>query len=63
MSNSQKVTKITAIMFTDIAGYTTLSAKILQILRTSKDPKRVTKPIEKHGGSWMKEMGDGLLNL
>jgi len=55
--------KLAAIMFTDIAGYTALSAKdstkASKILKTQRD---TLKPIvEKHGGSWMKEMGDGLL--
>jgi len=55
--------KLAAIMFTDIAGYTALSAKdstkASELLITQRD---TLKPIvEKHGGSWMKEMGDGLL--
>jgi len=55
--------KLAAIMFTDIAGYTALSAKdstkASELLKTQKD---TLKPIvEKHGGSWMKEIGDGLL--
>ena len=55
--------KLAAIMFTDIAGYTALSAKdstkASELLTTQRE---TLKPIvEKHGGSWMKEMGDGLL--
>ena len=55
--------KLAAIMFTDIAGYTALSAKdskkTSELLKTQRD---ILKPIvEKHGGSWMKEIGDGLL--
>jgi len=55
--------KLAAIMFTDIAGYTALSAKdstkASELLKTQRD---TLKPIvEKHGGSWMKEIGDGLL--
>jgi len=55
--------KLAAIMFTDIAGYTALSAKdstkASKLLTTQRD---ILKPIvEKHGGSWMKEIGDGLL--
>ena len=55
--------KLAAIMFTDIAGYTALSAKdskkTSELLKTQRE---TLKPIvEKHGGSWMKEMGDGLL--
>jgi len=55
--------KLAAIMFTDIAGYTALSAK--DSTKTSellKTQRHILKPIvEKHGGSWMKEMGDGVL--
>ena len=55
--------KLAAIMFTDIAGYTALSAKdstkASELLSTQRD---TLKPIvEKYGGSWMKEIGDGLL--
>ena len=55
--------KLAAIMFTDITGYTALSAKdslkASELLKTQKD---TLKPIiEEHGGSWIKEMGDGLL--
>jgi len=55
--------KLAAIMFTDIAGYTALSAKdstkASELLKTQR---HTLKPIvEKHGGSWMKEIGDGLL--
>jgi tetratricopeptide (TPR) repeat protein/class 3 adenylate cyclase/TolB-like protein len=55
--------KLAAIMFTDIAGYTALSAKdstkVSELLKTQRD---TLKPIvKKHGGSWMKEIGDALL--
>ena len=63
MPSSQIERKLAAIMFTDIAGYTALSAKdstkSSELLTTQRD---TLKPIvEKHGGSWMKEIGDGLL--
>ena len=63
MPSSQIERKLAAIMFTDIAGYTALSAKdstkASKLLKTQKD---TLKPIvEKYGGSWMKEIGDGLL--
>jgi class 3 adenylate cyclase/TolB-like protein/tetratricopeptide (TPR) repeat protein len=63
MPSPQIERKLAAIMFTDIAGYTALSAKdstkASELLKTQRD---TLKPIvEKHGGSWMKEMGDGLL--
>ena len=55
--------KLAAIMFTDIAGYTKLSStddtKAAKLLNTQRD---LLKPIvEKYGGSWLKEIGDGLL--
>jgi class 3 adenylate cyclase/tetratricopeptide (TPR) repeat protein len=55
--------KLAAIMFTDIAGYTALSAKdslkASELLKTQRD---ILKPIvDKYAGSWMKEIGDGLL--
>ena len=63
MPSSQIERKIAAIMFTDIAGYTALSAKdstkASELLINQRD---TLKPIvEKHGGSLMKEIGDGLL--
>ena len=63
MPSSQIERKLAAIMFTDIVGYTALSAKdstkASKLLKTQQD---TLKPIvEKHGGSWMKEIGDGLL--
>ena len=63
MPSSQIERKLAAIMFTDIAGYTALSAKdstkASELLKTQRD---TLKPIvEKHGGSWMKEIGGGLL--
>jgi len=63
MSSPQIERKLAAIMFTDIAGYTALSAKdskkTSELLKTQRN---TLKPIvEKHGGSWMKEIGDGLL--
>ena len=50
-------------MFTDIAGYTALMGSDEQqafaLLRKNRD---LQKPlVEKHGGAWLKEMGDGVL--
>ena len=50
-------------MFTDIVGYTALMGesedKAYQLLKKNR---RLQKPlIEKHGGKWLKEMGDGVL--
>ena len=55
--------KLAAIMFTDIAGYTALSAKdenkALELLDTQK--QIITPIIEEFNGTLHKEMGDGLL--
>ena len=55
--------KLAAIMFTDIAGFTKLSSlddtKAAKLLNTQRD---LLKPIvERYGGNWLKEIGDGLL--
>ncbi len=63
MPSSQIERKLAAIMFTDIAGYTALSAKdenkALALLDTQK--QILTPIIEKFNGTLHKEMGDGLL--
>ena len=54
--------KLAAIVFTDIVGFTKLTAKD-QTLASSLLEKQcnLLKPIvEDHGGKWIKEMGDGL---
>ena len=58
---SQK--KLKAIVFTDMADFTTISAqdeqKALDLIQKQND---IIKPIvEKHNGEWLKEIGDGLL--
>ena len=58
---SQK--KLKAIVFTDIADFTKISAKdeqkALDLIQKQND---IIKPIvEKHNGEWLKEIGDGLL--
>jgi predicted ATPase/class 3 adenylate cyclase len=55
--------KLAAIMFTDIAGFTALSAKheekALELIDLQRE---VLKPIVlEYNGSWLKEIGDGLL--
>ena len=55
--------QLAAIMFTDIVGYTALmasdDAKAMQLIRRNRE---IQKPaIEKHGGTWLKEMGDGIM--
>ena len=61
MSNPKR--KLAAIVFTDIVGFTELSAKnepaALELLNTQRE---LFKPIVRdHGGDWLKEIGDGLL--
>ncbi|MFY0686481.1 MAG: hypothetical protein JXQ90_04910 [Cyclobacteriaceae bacterium] len=55
--------KLAAIMFTDIVGYTALMGKnseqALQLVQVNID---LQKPlVEKHHGTWLKEIGDGVL--
>ncbi|MDH3246961.1 MAG: hypothetical protein OEM26_20225, partial [Saprospiraceae bacterium] len=56
--------QLAAIMFTDIVGYTRLmgndSEKALSLLRRNR---HLQKPIiERHSGTWVKEIGDGILS-
>jgi adenylate cyclase len=55
--------RLTAIMFTDIAGYSALMAasetKALYLLKLNRNIQRSL--IEKHNGHWIKEMGDGIM--
>ena len=62
MENSPK-RKLSAIVFTDIVGFTALSAKnepaALELLNKQRE---LLKPIvENYKGTWLKEIGDGLL--
>lgn len=55
--------QLAAVMFTDIVGYTALMGnnedKAFELLRKSRE---IQKPIiEKFGGRWIKELGDGVL--
>ena len=55
--------KLIAIVFTDIAGFTELTSKsedgALELIEYQRD---TLKPIvDKYNGTWLKEMGDGLL--
>ena len=55
--------QLAAIMFTDIVGYTTMMAqdqkKAMELVEQNRS---IQKPIiEKHSGTWHKEMGDGSL--
>ncbi|NQT62943.1 MAG: OmpA family protein [Candidatus Marinimicrobia bacterium] len=55
--------KLAAIMFTDIAGFTALSAKDEEAaLKLLDEQRSLLKPIvERYKGQWLKEIGDGLL--
>jgi len=55
--------KLRAIIFTDIVGYTILSAKDEETAyKLVKKQREILKPIVKeHEGEWLKEEGDGLL--
>ena len=56
--------QLAAIMFTDIVGYTSLMGKdeeaAFKLLRKNREIHRTL--IEKYGGEWLKEMGDGILS-
>lgn len=56
--------QLAAIMFTDIVGYTALMGKdeerAFQLLRKNRT---IQKPlIQRYGGTWLKEIGDGILS-
>ena len=55
--------QLSAIMFTDIVGYTSMmgrdEAKALELLRQNRKIHKTL--IEKYNGTWIKEMGDGVL--
>ena len=57
--------KLSAIFFSDIAGFTSLMGsdeqRALEMLRKNREIQMST--IEKHRGKWLKEMGDGVLAM
>jgi TolB-like protein/class 3 adenylate cyclase len=57
------VRELAAIMFTDIVGYTTIMGENEDLaFQVLKKNRQIQKPIiEKHGGKWVKEIGDGTL--
>ena len=61
MDNQKR--KLAAIVFTDIVGFTKLTAKDQTLASSLLTKQReIFKPIvESYGGNWLKEMGDGLL--
>jgi len=60
---SSQVRKLAAIMFTDIAGYTSLMGKdeslALRLLNANRQIHKTL--IKQYNGHWLKEMGDGIL--
>jgi len=61
MPNSSR--KLAAIVFTDIAGFTEMSARDeLSALKLLEQQRKLFQPmVAEFEGSWLKEMGDGLL--
>ena len=60
---TESTRKLAAIVFTDIVGFTKLTAedqsKALALFRQQRE---LLKPlVESHGGSWIKDMGDVIL--
>ena len=55
--------KLAAIVFTDIVGFTKITADDQTLATSLLDTQRdILKPIvEAHNGKWLKEMGDGLI--
>ena len=62
-SSDTPTRKLAAIMFTDIAGYTELSARDEEgAFALIEKQREILKPIvSEFSGEWLKEMGDGLL--
>jgi len=60
----EEIRVLSAIMFTDIVGYTALmgkdESKAMEVL--DKSQKKIKPLVEKYNGSWLKEMGDGYLS-
>src|SRR5204863_8626473 len=58
-----QIRQLAAIMFTDIVGYTALMGederKAFDILRKNRQLQK--EMIAQFGGSWIKELGDGVL--
>jgi len=60
---SKPIRKLAAIMFTDIAGYTLLASeneeKALKLINEQRSLLQII--VKEFNGTWLKEMGDGLL--
>ena len=63
--NRSKRRQLSCIMFTDIVGYTALMSKDESLaLKTLDENRYIHKTaISKHGGEWIKEIGDGVLAI
>ena len=62
MSNAPE-RRLAAIMFTDIVGYTALmGSDEIKAFKMLNENRKIHKAfIQKYGGVWLKEMGDGIL--
>ncbi|RLD51236.1 MAG: hypothetical protein DRI97_15960, partial [Bacteroidetes bacterium] len=60
---SEQIRQLAVIMFTDIAGYTTMmgddDSKAFSLLKINR--KLHKKWLDRYNGKWLKEMGDGVL--
>ena len=61
--NKNPKRKLSAIVFTDIVGFTELSAKNepTALVLLEKQRELLQPIVEKNNGEWLKEMGNGLL--
>ncbi|HUH32842.1 MAG TPA: adenylate/guanylate cyclase domain-containing protein, partial [Daejeonella sp.] len=57
--------QLAAIMFTDIVGYTSIMGNneehAFNLLNKNRQMQRPI--IEKYGGKWLKELGDGVMEI
>ncbi len=60
---AEPIRKLAAIVFTDIVGFTKLTAEDQQLASDLLDIQRAElKPlVESYQGKWIKEVGDGLI--
>ncbi len=66
MNNTRTSNRLIAcIMFSDILGYTALMGEDENLaLETLRKNRRIQEPIiEKYGGTWIKDLGDGVLSM
>ena len=60
---SSATRQLACIMFTDVVGYTSLmgedEGRAFEILKKNREIQRPL--IQRHGGKWIKELGDGVL--